>query len=153
MFLTLVLAIIAATNSVRISHLLPPLSVSSQLTQAAQMKADDLVEYNYWSHTSPQGVTGWDFIQKAGYNYSIAGENLAQGFNSAENVMAAWMNSTSHRNNILSSSYCQIGVAVAQKGDRVVVVQIFACPQISNIRTLPNLTAIFSQSYLAVNLI
>ena len=61
---------------------------------------------NYWAHFAPDGSTSpWDFIHQSGYNYIFAGENLAKGFTDANSVVAAWMNSPSHRENILSNKY------------------------------------------------
>ena len=100
------------TNQKREANGLPDLSDNSQLTLAAQRKADDMFTKNYWSHNSPDGTTPWVFITGAGYQYVYAGENLARGFNSANDVVNAWMASPDHRANLLSPNYSDVGFAV-----------------------------------------
>ncbi len=100
------------TNQKRVENGLSPLSTNSQLTEAASRKADDMFAKNYWAHNAPDGTTPWVFIKGAGYEYVYAGENLARGFSSANDVVNAWMASPSHRSNILSSNYKDVGFAV-----------------------------------------
>ena len=102
------------TNVARNAAGLPSLHLDSQLSQAAAGKAEDMFTNNYWAHVSPSGVTPWDFIRGAGYNYSYAGENLARGYDTANDAMNAWMNSPEHKANILSPNYDDVGFAVAQ---------------------------------------
>ena len=101
------------TNQQRQDNNLPALTDNSELDQAAANKAADMFSKNYWAHNSPDGTTPWVFIKNAGYNYIYAGENLARGFNSASDVVNAWMNSPEHRQNILSPDYRNVGFAVA----------------------------------------
>jgi hypothetical protein len=68
---------------------------------------------DYWAHNAPDGTTPWVFIKGAGYNYIYAGENLARGFSSAQDVITAWMNSPEHRQNVLSPNYQNVGFAVS----------------------------------------
>jgi hypothetical protein len=100
------------TNQQRAAAGLPGLSLNSQLTAAAQNKAADMFAKNYWAHNSPDGLTPWYFISGAGYQYSAAGENLAEGFDTSDGVMTGWMNSPGHRANILNSLYKDVGIAV-----------------------------------------
>ena len=100
------------TNEYRQQNGLPALTLNSELSQAAQSKASDMFAKNYWAHVSPDGTTPWVFIKSAGYNYIYAGENLARGYNSAQDVVAAWMASPEHKQNILSSNYRNVGFAV-----------------------------------------
>src|SRR5207302_5413693 len=93
------------TNQERQKNGLAPLVMNDQLTNAAKMKAQDMFALNYWAHNSPTGTMPWDFIKKAGYDYEFAGENLARGFTSAPDIVTAWMNSPSHRENMLSPHY------------------------------------------------
>lgn len=88
------------------------LILDEKLSQAAAKKAEDMFEYNYWAHNSPTGKTPWIFIKNAGYKYIYAGENLARGFSTAEDVVKAWMASPDHKNNMLSSNYQDVGFAV-----------------------------------------
>ncbi|WP_422662740.1 CAP domain-containing protein [Rhodococcus qingshengii] len=71
------------------------------LRSSACAKADHLLSQDYWEHTSPDGVTLWSFIEKAGYRYMIAGENLAKSYPDDASLVAAWMNNPSHRENVL----------------------------------------------------
>jgi uncharacterized protein YkwD len=100
------------TNQERQKNGASPLILNEQLVSAAEKKADDMFEYNYWAHNSPTGKTPWVFIKSSGYKYIYAGENLARGFSSAEDVVKAWMESPNHRANMLSSNYQDVGFAV-----------------------------------------
>lgn len=104
--------LISFTNQKRADNGVPALSSNAALTSAAGKKAEDMFAKNYWAHNSPDGTTPWFFIKQAGYNYVYAGENLAKGFNSATDVVNAWMASESHRTNILSKNYKDVGFAV-----------------------------------------
>ena len=90
------------------------LSLNNQLSAAAQAKADDMAQHNYWSHDSPDGRTPWSFITASGYQYEAAGENLAYGFGNAGETVGGWMNSPTHRANILDAAYKDVGFGVAQ---------------------------------------
>src|SRR3972149_542290 len=87
-----------------------PLIVSAELSEAATKKASDMFSQNYWAHVSPTGITPWVFITQSGYDYVYAGENLAKSFNTSEEVVEAWMNSQTHRANILKPEYTDIGI-------------------------------------------
>lgn len=100
------------TNQKRQENGLAPLSLNQQLSAAALNKANDMFAQNYWAHNSPDGKTPWVFIKGAGYNYIYAGENLARGFNNAQDLINAWMASESHRKNMLSGNYQNVGFAV-----------------------------------------
>lgn len=125
--------LLTLTNQARQANGLGPLALNNQLAQAAAGKAEDMFTNNYWAHISPSGVTPWDFIRGAGYNYQYAGENLARGYGSANDAMNAWMASPEHRANILSSNYTDVGFAVAEgnlTGDTgtVLIVEEFGKP-------------------------
>lgn len=100
------------TNEQRGAHGLPPLHLDTQLTVAAQKKAENMFALNYWAHIAPDGTTPWVFIKNSGYSYLYAGENLARGYSSASDVVTAWMASPSHRENMLSPNYNDVGFAV-----------------------------------------
>jgi len=121
--------IINLTNRERTAAGLNSLKTNSKLSSAALAKANNMFEEQYWDHFGPNGETPWQFIQGAGYYYVYAGENLAKGFSTAEGVHEAWMASTSHRENIMSGRYKDIGVAVVEGvllGKRTtLVVQMF----------------------------
>ncbi len=120
------------TNQEREQHGLPDLQYNNELAAAAQAKAQDMFAKNYWSHYSPTGETPWDFILAEHYRYSYAGENLAKNFMFSRGVMDAWMNSPTHRDNILRTQYTQIGIAVTDgilNGEQTtLVVQEFGAP-------------------------
>jgi len=124
------------TNLQREANGLPPLALNSELTKAAQMKAKDMFAKDYWAHVSPDGTTPWVWIRDAGYSYLYAGENLARGFNTSDDVVTAWMNSPEHRANMLSPNYTDIGFAVESGTltgtQTTLVVQEFGSPYNSN---------------------
>ena len=125
---------LSLTNAARLSDHEGTLDLNSDLSSAAQAKANDMATDNYWSHTSPSGKTAEDFIIDSGYQFTIAGENLAYGFSSASSVMSAWMNSPEHKANILDADYKDVGFGVADasnylgKGPKVIVVAEYAEP-------------------------
>ncbi len=104
--------LLTLTNKERQSVGVGSLIFNEKLSQAASNKAQDMFEYDYWAHNSPSGKTPWVFIKSSGYRYVYAGENLARGFSTAEDVIRAWMASPDHRNNMLSSNYRDVGFAV-----------------------------------------
>ncbi len=106
--------IIELTNEVRTRRGLAPLKLDETLAKAAHEKGLDMLENDYWAHISSNGTTPWSFFLKANYDYRYAGENLARDFDSPEGVVEAWMESPSHRDNLLSSKYEDIGIAVVQ---------------------------------------
>lgn len=127
--------LLATTNQQRYMAHESPLSVNTMLTRAAQSKANDMVRQNYWSHESPDGGTPWSFIAATGYTYQLAGENLAYGFTSAKQAIAAWMNSTEHRRNLLNRDFTDVGFGVSSSsnfqnhGPAVVLVAMYAEPR------------------------
>ena len=125
--------LVSMTNSARAQNGLGSLSTNSELATAAYNKANDMLTQGYFAHNSPDGKTPWDFIKGAGYDYVYAGENLAIGYTDATELFDAWMNSVTHRENILNPNYREIGLAVVsgnyQGSDTIVVVQEFGSPQ------------------------
>jgi len=118
-------------NQTRQSLGLQTLSENEKLNQAARLKAENMVQNNYFNHTSPTGVSPWFWFKQVGYNYKYAGENLAVGFYESEEVYNAWLNSPSHKENILNPNYTEIGTAVVRgfgPSNTVVVVQEFGRP-------------------------
>jgi len=96
-------------NKVRTQNNLFSLKLNPILSASAQNKAQKMLETNCWSHYCPPGKDPWDFFDESGYIYVYAGENLAEGFNSLEVLMNAWMNSKTHRDNILKSEFQEVG--------------------------------------------
>ncbi len=107
---------------------------SKALDKAAMLKAQDMVGNNYFAHTSPEGVDPWHWIAEVDYQYKYAGENLAMDFKTADAVHKAWMNSPTHKENIIADKYTEIGVAVVSgivkegEAETNVAVQFFATP-------------------------
>lgn len=121
--------IVSMVNMERSSRGLKNLQVDQNLTVAAYMKAFDMLSKQYWSHYGPNGESPWKFILSAGYDYKLAGENLAYGFDDSFDVYNAWMNSDQHKENIIKGSFEDIGVAIVRGNlngkDTVLVVQLF----------------------------
>jgi hypothetical protein len=121
--------LIELTNTARKYFGLQPLKESPLLNEAAYLKAKDMIEKGYFSHYSPQGIAPWYWLKISGYNYQLAGENLAIGFLDPEQVYQAWMDSPSHKKNILNPDYQEIGIAVLkdnfQGNETTLVVQFF----------------------------
>lgn len=111
------------------------LTANVLLEKAAQMKAEDMATRGYFSHESPDGNAPWEWIKKAGYQFAYAGENLAINFFDSKDVVSAWMNSESHKENILDKHFTEIGIGTARgiyKGkEALFVVQFFAAPSVS----------------------
>ncbi len=122
-------ALVQMVNEERRSFGLSPLITNPRLEQAAMMKAQDMIIKDYFSHWSPDGRSPWYWISLTGYDYKYAGENLAMGFLDARGIHDAWINSSAHRANIISSNYDEIGMAVVEgnvDGQKTfIVVQMF----------------------------
>lgn len=116
-------------NEKRLENGLEPLKLNSELTKAAQSKADHMFQNNYWAHFAPDKTSPWKFILESGYDYIYAGENLAKGFVNSKDAVDAWMNSPTHRDNILSSQYEDVGFAIVegnlQGEETVLIVELF----------------------------
>lgn len=124
--------VVRATNRERSSAGLKTLTYNERLADAARRKAANMISEDYWAHNSPSGKSPWVWFKEAGYSYVFAGENLAKDFGSTDRLMAAWMASPTHRDNVINGKYSEIGVAVVpgslQGQDTVLVVQLFGAP-------------------------
>jgi hypothetical protein len=133
--------VLADTNQERARLGLEPLQINEKLSQAAIAKAQHMFSEQYWSHSSPDGVQPWSFIKNAGYVYKYAGENLARDFDSTGEMMVAWMNSPTHKENIINPNFTQIGLAVVNGTlngfNTTLVVQMFAAPGAAEIGQTP----------------
>lgn len=116
------------TNMQREEYGLKPLVLNQQLIEAAREKATAMFTFNCWAHRC-NGKNPWWFFQNAGYDYLYAGENLARDFGDSQSVVEAWMNSPTHRDNILNSKYEEIGFGVVDgildDEETTLVVQLF----------------------------
>lgn len=121
--------LVSLANAERSAAGLPTLRVDPRLVSAAHAKAQNIFDLQYWAHYGPNGESPWQFIVSSGYQYVYAGENLAKGFSSSEAVHSAWMASQTHRDNIMSSNYRDVGIAVVpgvlQGTEVLLVVQMF----------------------------
>lgn len=106
--------------------------MNSGLTRAAYQKAEHMLKNSYFSHTSPRGLTPWDFIKEQNFQYSFAGENLAMNYTSSYELQKDFLESPSHRENLLSPLYSDVGIAVVEgkfQGQGVTItVELFASP-------------------------
>jgi len=120
------------TNQERQNAGLNPLEYNEKLANAAKKKAENMFEKDYWAHYGPSGETPWEFILSAGYQYEFAGENLAKNFLFSDGVVKAWMDSPTHRENIMRKEYTDVGFAVVNgviNGEETtLVVQMFGKP-------------------------
>ncbi len=106
--------LIGAVNQERTSRNIPALTYNSKLAAAAQYKAGDMIARKYFSHTDPDGNYIWDKIVAEGYNpYTILGENLAIDFDDTQSLVAAWINSPTHRANLLNTNFKDQGMGVS----------------------------------------
>jgi uncharacterized YkwD family protein len=107
----------ALVNEQRAANGLKPLTLSAELSNAARAKSQDMHNNHYFAHESPTYGSPFDMLTAFGIRYQAAGENIAMGYATPEAVMNAWMNSSGHRANILSTSYTQIGVGYVADGN------------------------------------
>jgi uncharacterized protein YkwD len=119
-------------NDLRAQKDLPSLPTNAQLTTSSQLKADDMVASSYFSHTGPDDHTFKYFLNQAGYEYRVAGENLAMGFANAPDVMQAWGQSPLHYRNLIDSDFVEMGLGISSgnyKGkDTVFIANHFGQP-------------------------
>lgn len=125
-------ALFALTNQERGDLGLAPLKESIKLNEVAYQKAKDMLDNDYFAHSSPTGITPWHWFKTVGYSYKAAGENLAIGFIDSGEVVDAWIESPSHRANLLSPNFQEIGIAVLtgefNGQETTLVVQSFGSP-------------------------
>lgn len=131
------------TNQKRSENGLPAVTDNPELDKAALAKGQDMFAKGYWAHVAPDGTQPWAFFAGVSYDYRYAGENLARDFTNASSAVDAWMASPSHRENMLSDRYKDIGVAVVDGKlngvDTTIIVQFFGTKMGDSIvqRTLP----------------
>lgn len=114
----------AIVNSERAANGLSPLKYSDQLSEAALVRAKEI--QSTFSHTRPNGSSCFTAIKEAGISYTTAGENIAYGQKTPEEVMNSWMNSSGHRANILGQNYEYIGIGVTYQNGTYYWTQFFA---------------------------
>lgn len=109
--------VVDLTNQERAKNGLPALKVDLTLSKMAREKSRDMSANGYFSHTSPTYGSPFDMMKKYGISYRYAGENIAMGQRTPEEVVKAWMNSEGHRKNILSPNFNYIGVGYVSEGN------------------------------------
>ena len=109
--------VVDLTNQERAKQGLPALKVDLELSKVAREKSLDMQKNNYFSHTSPTYGSPFDMMKKFSISYKAAGENIAKGQRTPQEVVNAWMNSSGHRQNILSSNFTHIGVGYVAEGN------------------------------------
>lgn len=106
-----------------------PLAWHAGMAQVAFEHSADMAVRGFFAHTNPDGEDPFDRLAAAGIGYSTAGENIAAGYSTPSAVMAGWMASTGHRNNILNGSFTELGVGVKQGGSYGIYwTQVFRAP-------------------------
>ncbi|MFA6570606.1 MAG: CAP domain-containing protein [Bacteroidota bacterium] len=121
------------TNQNRQSQHLAVLTVNPLLNKVAELKAKDMAEKGYFAHVSPEGKAPWYWFKQVGYSYEYAGENLAIDFTDSQDVTLAWMNSPTHRANIVKNSYTEMGTGIAtgtfDGNPTIFVAQVYGKPE------------------------
>jgi uncharacterized YkwD family protein/spore coat assembly protein SafA len=105
--------VVRLVNIERSKQGLQPLKENWELSRVARYKSADMASKNYFAHESPTYGSPFRMMESFGIKYSSAGENIAYGQKTPQQVMTAWMNSPGHRSNIMSPSFSQIGVGYA----------------------------------------
>lgn len=109
--------VVRLVNVQRSQNGLKPLAENWELSRVARYKSEDMARSRYFSHESPTYGSPYQMMRAFGISYRSAGENIAYGQRTPAAVVSAWMNSSGHRANILSSSYTQIGVGYYESGN------------------------------------
>lgn|SRR5690625_2559824 len=109
--------VVTLTNQERAKNGLAPLQIDEELSVVAREKSNDMAAKNYFDHNSPTYGSPFDMMQSYGISYRAAGENIAKGQQTPQEVVNAWMNSQGHRENILNSSFTHIGVGFVEQGN------------------------------------
>ncbi|MFU0823600.1 SafA/ExsA family spore coat assembly protein [Clostridium sp.] len=109
--------VIRLTNVQRSKYGLKPLSENWELSRVARFKSQDMIDKKYFDHTSPTYGSPFTMMKNFGIRYTAAGENIAYGQKTPQEVVNGWMNSSGHRANILNANFTQIGVGFAKNSN------------------------------------
>ncbi|WP_214481790.1 CAP domain-containing protein [Bacillus sp. SM2101] len=109
--------VVDLTNAERAKNGLSALKIDEELSKVARTKSADMQSNKYFDHNSPTYGSPFDMMKKFGITYKSAGENIAYGQKTPQEVVNAWMNSEGHRKNILNSSFTHIGVGYVEQGN------------------------------------
>lgn len=120
------------SNQNRQNQHLAILTVNPLLNKVAELKAQDMATKGYFAHVSPEGKAPWYWFNLVGYKYEYAGENLAVDFTDSQDVTSAWMNSPTHRANIIKNAYTEMGTGIAsgmfEGRQTIFVAQVYGRP-------------------------
>jgi uncharacterized protein YkwD len=124
-------SLVAEMNRYRRAEGLGPLFIDRRLMAAAADRMRDMEESGVWQHKPSGGGSPFDAVRQHGFEFSVAGENLATGFETAEVLVESWMLSPGHRKNVMSPAFGSVGIAiidghVARRADGKSVVAVFA---------------------------
>jgi uncharacterized protein YkwD len=133
-------SVVAAMNEYRAEHHLPPLREDLRLDAAANDRMRDMEDQGYWAHESPNGRSPFTWLAPHGYDFHYAGENLASGFETTELLVAGWMESPGHRDNILSPHFEDCGIAIIdgmtmRRGTGKSIVVMFGATRATSVAT------------------
>ena len=109
--------VLELTNQERAKYGVPALKLDVELSKVAREKSRDMQAKGYFDHNSPTYGSPFDMMKKFGISYRSAGENIAMGQQSPQEVVNAWMNSEGHRKNILNANYTHIGIGHIAQGN------------------------------------
>ncbi|MGQ9024554.1 CAP domain-containing protein [Bacillus licheniformis] len=109
--------VVELTNAERKKQGLKPLTLDEKLSKVARTKSQDMKDNNYFDHNSPTYGSPFDMMKKFGITYRTAGENIAKGQKTPQEVVKAWMNSEDHRKNIMNPNFTHIGVGYVKDGN------------------------------------
>lgn len=105
--------LLSKTNAIRGENAIGTLSSDEKLQKAAQRKAEDMAKNGYFAHTAPSGKTPWEWLDEEDYAYLKAGENLAVNFKNSSALIEGWMDSPSHKKNLLNGNFEEVGIGIA----------------------------------------
>lgn len=108
--------VLVLVNNERAKQRLEALSMDWELQRVARTKSCDMAEQGYFSHQSPTYGSPFDMMRQFGISYKTAGENIASGQRTPEEVMDSWMKSQGHRENILKPDFTHLGVGYCKGG-------------------------------------
>ncbi|MGG3573113.1 CAP domain-containing protein [Bacillus gobiensis] len=109
--------VVELTNAERQKQGLKPLELDEELSNVARTKSQDMKDKGYFDHNSPTYGSPFDMMKQFGISYKTAGENIAMGQKTPQEVVNAWMNSQGHRENIMNPSFTHIGVGYVKDGN------------------------------------
>ena len=116
---------LALTNQARADAGLGPLVCDAKLATAARLHSQDMCDRDYFSHTTPEGLSFIDRIEAQGATWRTGGENIAWGYRTAASVHTGWMNSDGHRRNILNGAFGRVGIGYVECGGSPYWTQVF----------------------------